>query len=124
LFWQGFLSSNYHSLQAAITRQFSKGLMVKGAYTYSKAINWTDDDGWAGLNWNDPNILRRNRAQAGFNTPQIFQLAYVYELPLGKNKQWRMVAARLRRSSAAGRPAAFSAPCPANPLVLRPQGLH
>jgi len=88
LFWQGFLSSNYHSLQAAITRQFSKGLMVKGAYTYSKAINWTDDDGWAGLNWNDPNILRRNRAQAGFNTPQIFQLAYVYELPLGKNKQW------------------------------------
>jgi hypothetical protein len=88
LLWQGFLSSNYHSLQAAITRQFSKGLMVKGAYTYSKAINWTDDDGWAGLNWNDPNILRRNRAQAGFNTPQIFQLAYVYELPLGKGKQW------------------------------------
>src|SRR5436190_527360 len=88
LFWQGFLSSNYHSLQAAITRQFSKGLMVKGAYTYSKAINWTDDDGWAGLNWNDPNILRRNRAQAGFNTPQIFQLAYVYELPLGKGKPW------------------------------------
>src|SRR5256886_3466522 len=29
LLWQGFLSSNYHSLQAAITRQFSKGLMVK-----------------------------------------------------------------------------------------------
>src|SRR6266478_2011595 len=88
LLWQGFLSSNYHSLQAAITRQFSKGLMVKGAYTYSKAINWTDDDGWAGLDWNDPNILRRNRAQAGFNTPQIFQLAYVYELPLGKGKEW------------------------------------
>src|SRR6266699_967983 len=88
LFWQGYLSANYNALQAAITRQFSKGLMVKGAYTYSKAINWTDDDGWAGLNWNDPNILRRNRAQAGFNTPQIFQLAYVYELPLGKGKQW------------------------------------
>ena len=88
LLWQGFLSSNYHSLQAAITRQFSKGLMVKGAYTYSKAINWTDDDGWAGLSWNDPNILRRNRAQAGFNTPQIFQLAYVYELPVGKGKPW------------------------------------
>jgi Carboxypeptidase regulatory-like domain/TonB dependent receptor len=88
LLFQGWLSANYHSLQAAITRQFSKGLMVKGAYTFSKAINWTDDDGWAGLNWNDPNILRRNRAQAGFNTPQIFQLAYVYELPLGKGKQW------------------------------------
>ena len=25
---------------------------------------------------------------AGFNTPQIFQLAYVYELPVGKGKPW------------------------------------
>ncbi len=88
LFWQGYLSANYNALQVSINRQFSRGLMVKGAYTYSKAIDWTDDDGWAGLNWNDPNVLRRNRAQAGFNTPQIFQLAYVYELPVGAGKQW------------------------------------
>jgi len=87
-FWQGFLSANYHSLQTSINRQFSHGLMVKGAYTYSKAINFTDDDGWAGLAWNDPNVFRRNRAQAGYNTPHIFQLAYVYELPVGKGKQW------------------------------------
>ena len=87
-FWQGFLSANYHALQVSANRQFSHGLMVKGAYTYSKAINWTDDDGWASLIWNDPNILRRNRAQAGYNTPQIFQLAYVYELPFGTGKSW------------------------------------
>jgi Carboxypeptidase regulatory-like domain/TonB dependent receptor len=88
LYWQGFLSANYNSLQVSINRQFSHGLTVKGAYTYSKAIDWTDDDGWAGLSWNDPNVLRRNRARAGFDTPQIFQLAYVYELPLGKGKTW------------------------------------
>lgn len=87
-FWQGFLSANYHALQASINRQFSHGLLIKGAYTYSKAIDWTDDDGWASLVWNDPNILRRNRAPAGFNTPHIFQLAYVYELPFGKGKSW------------------------------------
>ncbi len=86
LLFQGFLSANYHSLQVSVDRRFTKGLMVKGAYTYSKAIDSTDDDGWASLNWNDPNILRRNRAQAGFNTPQIFQMAYVYELPFGKGK--------------------------------------
>jgi hypothetical protein len=62
--------------------------LVKGAYTYSKAIDYTDDDGWAGLTWNDTSILRRNRAQAGYNTPHIFQLAYVYELPVGKGKEW------------------------------------
>jgi hypothetical protein len=88
LLWQGFLSANYHSLQVAINRQFSKGLLVKGAYTYSQAIDYTDDDGWAGLNWNDPNVFRRNRAPAGFNTPHVFQLAYVYELPFGKGKSY------------------------------------
>ena len=61
---------------------------MKGAYTYSRAINMTDDDGWAGLSWNDPTILRRNRAQAGYNTPQVFQMSYVYELPFGKGKTW------------------------------------
>jgi hypothetical protein len=86
--WQGYLSANYHALQIAVNRQFSKGLLVKGAYTYSKAIDYTDDDGWASLNWNDPSVLRRNRARAGFDTPQIFQLAYVYELPVGKGKSW------------------------------------
>ena len=86
--WQGFLSANYHALQASINRQFSHGLMVKGAYTYSRAIDLTDDDGWASLAWNDPAIFRRNRAAAGFNTPHIFQLAYIYELPVGKGKLW------------------------------------
>jgi hypothetical protein len=88
LFWQGFLSANYNALQASINREFRNGLMIKGAYTYSKAINYADDDGWQGLSWNDPSILRRNRAQAGYNTPHIFQLAYVYELPFGKGKTW------------------------------------
>ncbi|PYU08893.1 MAG: hypothetical protein DMG34_00770 [Acidobacteria bacterium] len=88
LLFQGWLSANYHALQVSINRQFSHGLMIKGAYTYSRAIDLTDDDGWASLNWNDPSVLGRNRAPAGFNTPQIFQLAYVYELPLGKGKQW------------------------------------
>src|SRR5437016_3603616 len=86
--WQGFLSANYHSLQVSVNRQFTSGLMVKGAYTYSRAIDFSDDDGWAALVWNDPNVIRRNRAPAGFNTPHIFQLAYVYELPVGKGKRW------------------------------------
>lgn len=87
-FWQGYLNANYHSLQASINRQFSHGLMVKGAYTYSRAIDFTDDDGWASVAWNDPNVFKRNRASAGFNTPHIFQLAYVYELPVGEGKSW------------------------------------
>jgi hypothetical protein len=84
LYWDGWLSSNYHSLQVAVNRRFTGGLFVKGAYTYSKAINMTDDDGWAGVSWNDPAVIRRSRAQAGYNRPQMLQVAMVYELPFGK----------------------------------------
>ena len=64
------------------------GLLLRGAYTYSKAINWTDDDGFATLAWNYAPVLIRNRAQAGYNIPHNFELAYSYELPAGKGKRW------------------------------------
>jgi hypothetical protein len=83
-FWDGWLSANYHSLQIAVNRRFTDGLFIKGAYTYGRAINMTDDEGWAGVDWNDPRILERNRAQAGFNRPHVLQLATVYELPWGR----------------------------------------
>jgi hypothetical protein len=95
LYWDGWLSSNYHALQIAVNRRFSAGLFLKGAYTYSRAINMTDDDGWAGLSWNDPALIYRNRAQAGYNRPHMVQLAAVYELPFGRNSDG--IAAHLFR---------------------------
>lgn len=88
LLLQGWLNANYHSLQTTLNRQFRGGLYAKGAYTFSRAINWTDDDGWAGVTWNHSSVWRRNRAQAGYNVPHIFQMAFVYELPMGKGKKW------------------------------------
>jgi hypothetical protein len=84
--WDGYLSSNYHSLQVAVNRQFAKGLMVKGAYTYSKAIDYTDDDGWASVGWNWAPVFQRNRATAGFDHTHVMQIGWVYELPFGKGK--------------------------------------
>lgn len=86
--WDGWLSSNYHSLQVAINRQFSNGLLLKGAYTWSKAINMADDNGWVGVIWNSPEVISRNRARAGYDRTHVFQMAYVYELPFGKGKKW------------------------------------
>ena len=84
--WDGYLSSNYHSLQVAVNRSFSKGLMLKGAYTYSKAIDYTDDDGWASVGWNWAPVFQRNRAPAGFDRTHVLQMGWVYELPFGKGK--------------------------------------
>lgn len=87
LMWDGSVSGNYHALQLALNRQFSKGLLLKGAYTYSKAINVTDEDGWTGAPmWNWDPVVNRNRATAGYNRGQMFTLGYVYELPFGPGK--------------------------------------
>jgi len=83
----GWLSANYHALQAAINRPFRRGLFVKGAYTWSHAINMTDDDGWASLTFNAPGFLRKNRANAGYDVRHIFQLGFLYELPVGPGKR-------------------------------------
>ena len=44
------LETRYHSLQVGINKPFTKGLLIKGAYTLSKAENMADDDG-AGVSW-------------------------------------------------------------------------
>jgi hypothetical protein len=86
--WDGYLSSSYNSLQASLNKQFSKGLLLKGAYTWSHAIDYTDDDGWASVGWNYAPVFQRNRATAGFDRTHVFQLGWVYELPVGKGKQY------------------------------------
>ncbi|MBM3810654.1 MAG: hypothetical protein FJW20_03350 [Acidimicrobiia bacterium] len=86
--WNGRMNAHYHGLQVAVNRKVANGLFLKGAYTYSKAMNQTDDDGWAGVSWNHPEVYARNYAQAGYNIPHMFQLGYAYDLPFGKGKQF------------------------------------
>ena len=62
-------------------------MFLKGAYTYSKAIDYTDDDGWASVGWNYAPVFQRNRAAAGFDREHIFSVGWVYELPFGKGKK-------------------------------------
>jgi hypothetical protein len=81
LLWGPITKSRYHSLQVAINRPFTNGLLLKGAYTLSRAKNETDDDGWATLAYSAPSLLDRNFALAGYDRPQIFQMAFVYQLP-------------------------------------------
>ena len=86
--WDGWLSSNYHSLQTSLNRQFANGLLLKGAYTWAKAINMTDENGWASVNWNWGPVIGRNRARAGYDRTHVLQMAYVYELPFGRGKKF------------------------------------
>jgi hypothetical protein len=77
--------SDYHSLQATLNRRFTRGLFVKGSYTFSKAINSTDDSP-ANLSFNTPNQQFRNRALAGYDRTHVLQASGIYELPFGPGK--------------------------------------
>jgi hypothetical protein len=79
--WAARTRSRYHSMQMAINRPFRNGFLLKGAYTMSKALNETDDDGWVGLTWNQPSQMHRNYARAGYDRPHVLQMGFVYELP-------------------------------------------
>jgi hypothetical protein len=79
--WAARTRSRYHGLQMAINRPFNNGLLLKGAYTWSKAMNETDEDGWATLTWSQPSQLHRNYAKAGYDRTHVFQMGFVYELP-------------------------------------------
>jgi outer membrane receptor protein involved in Fe transport len=84
--WGANAKANYNSLQMALNRPFKGGLLLKGAYTWSKALNEVDDDGRAAPSWNQPSQLHRNYAYAGYDRPHMLQLGFVYELPFAKEK--------------------------------------
>jgi hypothetical protein len=87
--WDGYTSGHYHALQVALNRRMARGLFVKAAYTWSKAINMVDDTGTDGLPlFNAPSQISRNRALAGFDIPHNIQFGFAAELPFGKGKKW------------------------------------
>ena len=89
--WAARTRARYHALQMAVNRPFKGGFLLKGAYTFSKALNETDDDGWVALTWNQASQLHRNYARAGYDRPHMLQMGFVYELPFARTAPtpWR-----------------------------------
>lgn len=83
--------ADYHALQVSANRPFKNGLLVKGAYTLSRAENsfsggpfgGADDVGWAGMAWNHDSVLDMNYGLAGYDRTHVFSLGLVAELPFG-----------------------------------------
>lgn len=86
--FDGRTHSIYHSLQASLDRRLTRGLFLKAAYTYSKAIETAAYSDWTGFTWNAASVFHRNRSTASHDIPHIFRLGYVYELPFGTGRKW------------------------------------
>jgi hypothetical protein len=86
--YDGMLGSSYHSLQIALTRRMTSGLLLKGAFTWSHAIDMAGYSDWTEPQWESDLAWGRNRANATYNIPLNLQFATVYELPFGSGKKW------------------------------------
>ena len=117
--WGMRLRTEYKSLQVALNKRMSHGLLVKGAYTLSKAMNESDNDGRSVLSYNTPSELFRNWGPAGFDRRHNFQLGFVYQLPWQSTNGYGNIAQALAKDwQLNGTFAAFSG----NPFTVSAAG--
>ncbi len=82
-------SSSYHSFQVKAEHRFSSGLWALLTYTNSKLITNADaaESTFNGADFS-PFQKSRNRSLAIEDVPQALNIAYNYELPLGRGRRW------------------------------------
>ena len=81
-----FNTATYNALQTQVTRRIGAGIFG-ATYTYSKAIDYGDNDD-SSPTWAWVPMYARNRAVAGFDRTHNFQAYTNYELPFGRGKHW------------------------------------
>lgn len=81
--------STYHSFQLKAEHRISRGLWALLSYTNSKLLT-NADNGESLLNptYFSPFEAHRNKSLALEDVPQALNVAYSYELPLGRGKAW------------------------------------
>jgi hypothetical protein len=85
-FYDTALTNNYNSLQARLTRRFTRGLSFVGSYTYSKALGFTTSTGTL----LQPTNLNVNYGPLDYDRQSILSIGHVWELPFGHNANgWR-----------------------------------
>ncbi len=80
-----YQTTTYDALQAELTRRWASSLFGV-AYTYSKAINYADNDANPRIQYYPE--ARRNRGPAGYDRTNNVQAYAVWDLPFGKGQEW------------------------------------
>jgi len=73
--------SRYNALQITGRKRMSKGLMFEGSYTFAKAEE-------IGMSHQDSYDLEASWALASYDLNHRFVMSYLYELPIGRDRQF------------------------------------
>ena len=82
--WSG--TSNYHSLQVQMNRRYTSGLQYGLAYTYSKTLDYANDDS-SDVNAGRP-YKQFNYGPADFDQQHILTVNYIYDVP-SLSRRWK-----------------------------------
>ena len=84
----GWGNSNYHALQAKLTKRFDSGDTVVVAYTFSKLISDGGDNAWDSALWRDYYCRSCDKSLSPYDQPQRLVTSFTYALPFGKGQKF------------------------------------
>jgi hypothetical protein len=79
-------NSNYHGGELTLEKRFSQGLSFRGAYTYAKSIDESQEhlaSGGTGSFTQNAYNLSERRGPSDFDIRHHLAISYIYELPFG-----------------------------------------
>ncbi|HWB98884.1 MAG TPA: TonB-dependent receptor, partial [Bryobacteraceae bacterium] len=79
-------NSNYNALQVKVQRRFSRGLQLQANYTWSRSMD--EQSSLAETKTQNPFDRRADYSRSSWDLRHVFQLAYVWELPVGRGRRF------------------------------------
>ena len=83
-----FKFSRYDSLQTKATYRFAGGSNVIAAYTWSKAMNFADNEDLGSLLIPYPGAWQKDYAVSGYDRTNNLEITGVLAMPFGKEQRW------------------------------------
>ena len=83
-----FKNNSYDSLQTTVTHRWANGSNAGLVYTWSKAINYEDNEDLSSLSFPYPTYWAKNRGLASYNRGQNVVIYGVMQSPFGKGQRW------------------------------------
>ena len=74
--------------QTKLTRRLGQSSTAGIVYTWSKSIDFEDDEEINSILWPYPAYFARNKAVAVFDRTHNFETYWLYQLPFGKGQRW------------------------------------
>jgi len=83
-----FKSNSYNSLQTKVTRRFAQGSLIGFVWTWSRALDYSDDEELNSLSFPYPAFWQKDYGPASFDRTHDVEIYGLLNLPFGKGQRW------------------------------------